>query len=127
MSANTNNAAKSFDERVAEAEACVPSVSPQAVKANEDHALIIDPRPAEMIRETTGLVTGAVNIPLAELESDDLPSPLSDAARPVITVCGAGHMSAVAAHVLQRRGFRNVAWMAGGTQAWLEAGYPTSR
>lgn len=127
MSANTQKASQSFEERVAEAEARVPSISPQAVKANEDDALLIDPRPAEMIRETTGLVTGAVNIPLAELEADDLPSALSDAARPVITVCGAGHMSAVAAHVLKRRGFRNVAWMAGGTQAWLEAGYPTIR
>lgn len=127
MSANTQKAAPSFDERVAEAEAVVPSISPQAVRANEDDALVIDPRPAEMIRTTTGLVTGAVNIPLAELEADELPAVLSDAARPVITVCGAGHMSAVAAHVLQRRGFENVHWMAGGTQAWLEAGYPTTR
>ncbi len=127
MSANTNKAAKSFDERCAEAEAVVPSISPQAVKANQENALIIDPRPAEMIRETTGMVTGAVNIPLADLEADDLPSTLSDASRPVITVCGAGHMSAIAAHVLQDRGFDNVHWMAGGTQAWLEAGYPTLR
>jgi len=127
MSANTNNAAKSFDERVAEAEAVVPSVSPNTVKAANGNTVIIDPRPAKMIQETTGLVPGAVNIPLAEREADKLPAALSDASRPVITVCGAGHMSAVAAHVLQRRGFRNVHWMAGGTQAWLEAGYPTTR
>ena len=127
MSDNINKVAKSFDERCAEAEAAVPSISPQAVKANENHALIIDPRPATMIRDTTGMVTGAMNIPLAELEADELPSTLSDPKRPVITVCGAGHMSAVAAHVLQRRGFGNVHWMAGGTQAWLDAGYPTLR
>jgi rhodanese-related sulfurtransferase len=127
MSTNINNASQSFEERVAEAEANVPSISPQAVRANCDDAVIVDPRPAKMIRDTTGLITGAFNIPLAELEADYLPSELSDSGRPVIAVCGAGHMSAVAAYVLKRRGFKNVTWMAGGTQAWLAAGYPTQK
>lgn len=127
MSANTHKAEKSFDERVAEAEAAVPSISPNRVKAANGDTVIIDPRPAKMIRETTGLVPGALNIPLAELEAEQLPEVLADRTRPVITVCGAGHMSAVAAHVLQRRGFSDVSWMDGGTQGWLEAGYPTRR
>lgn len=127
MSANAQNVQKSFDERVAEAEAVVPSISPEAVKAANGNTVIIDPRPAKMIQETTGLVPGALNIPLAELEAEQLPELLADRTRPVIAVCGAGHMSAVAAHVLQRRGFNNVTWMEGGTQGWLDAGYATQR
>lgn len=71
--------AKSFDESVAEAKAAVSSVSPQEASARKDsdpNTLFIDPRDANDIRSTTGIIPGALNIPLSRLSSTsdrDLP------------------------------------------------------
>lgn len=123
---------KSFNERVAEAKAAVPSVSPQeanARKANDPDTLFIDPRNAGDIRATTGIIPGALNVPLKELSEtsdDNLPRELALRSRPIITACQGGPMGALAAHVLQRRGFNNVSFIDGGTQGWLDAGYATA-
>ena len=124
---------KSFAERVAEAKAAVSSVSPQeasARKAGDPGTLFIDPRSAEDIRATTGMIPGALNVPLKELSEtpdDHLPGELTSRSRPIITACQGGPMGALAAHVLQQRGFRNVSFIDGGTQGWLNAGYATVR
>jgi rhodanese-related sulfurtransferase len=36
-------------------------------------------------------------------------------------------MGALAAHALKKRGYTRVQFMEGGTQAWLDAGYPTRK
>jgi len=124
---------KSFSERVAEAKAAVPAMSPQearARKANDPNIVFIDPRNPAEIRATTGLIPGALNVPLKELSEtldDGLPAELASRSRPVITACQGGPMGALAAHVLQQRGFRNVSFIDGGTQGWLDAGYATVR
>ena len=46
---------------------------------------------------------------------------------PIITACQGGPMGALAAQALKHRGFTRVAYVDGGTQAWLDAGYPTER
>ena len=122
---------KSFSERVAEAKAAVPSVSPQeasARKTNDPEILFIDPRNPGEIGATTGLIPGALNVPLKELSEtpdDHLPPELASRSRPIITACQGGPMGALAAHVLQQRGFHNVSFIDGGTQGWLSAGYAT--
>ena len=124
---------KSFSERVAEARAAVPAVSAQAAnerRASDPTVLIIDPRKAADIAASTGLIPGALNLPLATLSEGadtELPEELASRARPIITACQAGPMGALAAHALVKRGYTNVAFMDGGTQAWLNAGYATNR
>lgn len=123
---------KSFEEKLAEAKAEVPAVSPQeANKAQENNPeiLFIDPRDAEDIGGT-GIIPGALNVPLNELSEksdNDLPQELSSHTRPIITSCGAGPMGALAAHALKQRGYDNVFYIDGGTESWLNAGYSTAR
>lgn len=124
---------KSFSERVAEAKAEVPAISPQAAKERKDrdpNTLFIDPRDAAGISSSTGIIPGALNFPLGKFNESadaDLPEQLASRSRPIITACQAGPMGALAAHALKKRGFTNVCFMDGGTQGWLDAGYSTNR
>lgn len=124
---------KSFSERVAEAKAEVPAISPQAAKERKDrdpNTLFIDPRDAARISSSTGIIPGALNFPLGKFNESadaDLPEQLASRSRPIITACQAGPMGALAAHALKKRGFTNVCFMDGGTQGWLDAGYSTNR
>jgi rhodanese-related sulfurtransferase len=128
-----NAAQKPFGERVAEARAAVPAISPQAARERRDRdpdTVFIDPRDAAGIAASTGIIPGALNVPLAVLSDgseNDLPDALAFRARPIITACQAGPMGALAAHALKTRGYTNVWFMDGGTQAWLDAGYATNR
>lgn len=128
---NVDNVNKSFDDRVAEAEAEMPTITVAAAyerHQNDPETLFVDPRPAEAIARTTGIVPGALNVTLARLDgTDELPEAMASTSRPIIAVCQLGHTGAVAAHALKRRGFTRVSYMEGGTQAWLDAGYPTNR
>jgi len=124
---------KSFKERVEEAKAAVPTVSPQeasARKAADPETLFIDPRGVDDIRKTTGMIPGALNVSLKDLSEgsdDNLPQELASRSRPIITACQGGPMGALAAHALKQRGYDNVAFIEGGTQGWLDAGYTTVR
>lgn len=123
---------KSFDQRVAEAKAEVPAVTPKQAnerKASDPNTLFIDPRDVEDI-SSTGIIPGALNLRLNELSDkadDDLLQTLASRTRPIITSCGAGPMGALAAHALKQRGFSNVSFIDGGTQGWLDAGFSTAR
>jgi hydroxyacylglutathione hydrolase len=66
-----------------------------------------------------GHIAGAENIPLAHLagRAKEL-----DPKRPVVVHCQMGGRSAVAASVLEARGFRSVTNLAGGYKAWAESG-----
>jgi len=124
---------KPFMERVAEAKAAVPAVSPQAARETRERVpetLFIDPRDAAAIAASTGIIPGALNLPLAVLAAGpdvDLPAELASRARPIITACQAGPMGALAAYALVKRGYTNVQFMEGGTQGWLDAGFSTDR
>jgi len=124
---------KSFSERVAEAKAEVPAISPQAArerKEQDPNILFIDPRNAADISASTGIIPDALNLPLGRLNESadaDLPGELASRSRPIVTACQAGPMGALAAHALKKRGFTNVCFMDGGTQGWLNAGYPTRK
>jgi len=124
---------KPFSERVAEAKAAVPAISPQAAQERKDgdpSTLFLDPRDPTGIASSTGIIPGALNLPLSKLNESadaDLPSELASRSRPIIAACQAGPMGALAAHALKQRGFTNVCFMDGGTQGWLDAGYPTNK
>jgi hydroxyacylglutathione hydrolase len=81
--------------------------------------VIVDVRlPSEWMGLRIGTV---VNLPLnhmAEL-SDKL-----DKGQPVVTVCNSAYRSSMAVGVLERKGFKEISSMAGGSEAWIEAGLP---
>lgn len=122
-----------FSNTIEAAKKTVPAVSPQeacARKLSDQEVLFIDPRGPVDILSTTGLIPGALNLPLEILShasEDELPQELSEHSRPIITTCQGGPLGAVAAYVLKQRGFNNVHFIDGGTQGWLDAGYTTIR
>jgi len=70
-------------------------------------------------------VTGARNIPVAELSArlGELPEQRE---HPIVTVCNRGNLSISGMLVLQSLGYRNVRSLNGGTIAWAEQGLPTN-
>ena len=121
---------KSFSERVAEAKAAVSPISAReaaALREGCEEIVFVDPRPADAIAASTGLIPGARNIPLGEIATGRLPSGFGSRHQRVITACQGGPMGAIAAHELKKLGFWRVSFIDGGTQAWLDAGLATVR
>lgn len=120
---------KSFETRVAEAKNAVSSVTPHKAAELRDHRSVVflDPRPAEAIASSTGIIPGAHNVGLSDISEGKLPAAFNDRSIHVITSCQAGPMGALAAHALVKLGFSSVNYVDGGTQGWLDAGYPTDR
>ncbi len=81
--------------------------------------VIVDVRlPSEWMGLRIGQV---VNLPLNRLA--ELSAKL-DPAQPVVTVCNSAYRSIMAVGVLEGKGFTRAASLAGGSEAWIEAGYP---
>ncbi len=83
--------------------------------------IIVDVRnPGEV--EVSGVIPGAVTVPLAQLGArlDEL-----DRNAPIVAVCAGGSRSSIAASLLAAQGFRDVSDLLGGMNAWLAAGLPT--
>jgi rhodanese-related sulfurtransferase len=92
-----------------------------------DGAMVVDIRPSEQ-RERDGSLPGALVIDRNVLEwrldpssAHRLPS-MDDPARRVIIVCNEGYASSLAAATLADLGLTNVTDLAGGYQAWRQAG-----
>ena len=127
--------AKTFRQMVSEAREQVDVLSPQdAQKKMQEtpNVVVVDVREAEDLA-ATGVVPGAVNIPLGMLPlraDTELPESLrdprlQDRSTPVITTCGGGGQAALAAKTLKDMGFTNVSYLEGGIQSWKQAGLPT--
>ncbi len=91
-------------------------LAPSAVAArldDDDPPMLIDVRNESESQEA--LLDGAINIPLGRLAAQigELPHE-----RQLITYCSSGYRSAIAASLLQARGFERVGDLAGGTAAW---------
>src|SRR5262249_21241439 len=71
-----------------------------------------------------GHVPGAALVPLDRLEQSLAGL---DAARPTAVICAGGYRSSAACSLLERRGFRDLQNVVGGTSAWVAAGYPLER
>lgn len=105
----------------------LPTRSVDLIKPGNLHALmkagkspmIVDIRlPSEWMGLRIGEV---VNLPLDKLGA--LASKL-DPAQPVVTVCNSAYRSSMAVGVLEGKGFGSVSSMAGGSEAWIQAGLP---
>jgi glyoxylase-like metal-dependent hydrolase (beta-lactamase superfamily II)/rhodanese-related sulfurtransferase len=83
--------------------------------------IIVDVRlPAEWMGLRIGNV---VNIPLNQL--DVLAPAKLSRTDPVVTVCNSAYRSSLGIGVLERNGFKQVGSMVGGSEAWIQAGFPT--
>ncbi len=99
--------------------ATIAQVTPHDLRSRLDEVTVIDVRSASEWND--GHVPGAVHIPLGYLgdRTNDIP-----ASKPVVVQCQSGGRSAIAASILERAGFANVANLTGGLTAWAAAGLP---
>ncbi|WP_020604919.1 rhodanese-like domain-containing protein [Spirosoma spitsbergense] len=83
---------------------------------------VLDVRTAPEVVD--GMLPGAINI---DFFTPDFTSQLGrlDKTRPVFVYCAVGGRSGKAARQLQQAGFKTVYNLAGGMQAWQQAGYVT--
>ncbi|WP_372845720.1 rhodanese-like domain-containing protein, partial [Pontiella sp.] len=83
--------------------------------------IVVDVRlPAEWMGLRIGNV---INIPLNQMEALAPVKLAKD--EQVVTVCNSAYRSSLGIGVLERAGFKQVASMVGGSEAWIEAGFPT--
>ncbi|EFK11856.1 metallo-beta-lactamase domain protein [delta proteobacterium NaphS2] len=97
-------------------------ITPSALHAmmqKGDAPLIVDVRlPNEWMALKIGTV---LNLPLNHLSEQ---SQKLDPAAPVVVVCNSAYRSSMAVGVLERKGFKAVRNLEGGSQAWIDAGFP---
>lgn len=117
-----------INELVAAARSRIREVEPGDCLAGE--ALVVDVRePAEFAQ---GHLPGAVNLPRGVLEFQIRAHPAvagrtaGSSALPLLLYCLTGGRSALAADSLGQLGFEDVRSLAGGLQAWRNAGLPVS-
>jgi rhodanese-related sulfurtransferase len=122
-------------QMVAEAQREVPGIGPEAARRkmqDDEPTLVVDVRDLSN-RRASGMIEGAIAVSSGTLPfvaDTEVPEEwrdprLQNRARPVITVCDLGPMSAIAAKTLKDMGFTDVSYLEGGTQAWKDAGLPT--
>jgi len=121
---------RTVEELVAEARSRIREVSPMqlAQMLGGDLALIDVREPDEFAQ---GHLPGAVNLPRGVLEFQIHAHPaltgaadaaLAQPARPLVLYCRTGGRSALAADSVRQLGFSQVCSLAGGFQAWCNAG-----
>src|SRR5215213_6343522 len=88
---------------------------------NHDVQIVDVRRPAEYVN---GHVPRAMNAPLASLDQSLGPLKL-EKDKLTAVICAGGYRSSAAASLLQKQGFSSLLNVAGGTGAWINAGYPT--
>lgn len=92
----------------------------KALLEKESNLQIVDVRrPAEY---QSGHAPRAATAPLVELR-EALPRLALQPARPTAVICAGGYRSSAATSIMQQAGFANVLNVAGGTRAWIDAGY----
>lgn len=85
-----------------------------------DAPIVVDVR---LPSEWMGLRIGQVlNLPLNHL-AETAPSKL-EKNQPVVAVCNSAYRSSMAVGILERSGFTKASSLEGGSEAWIEAGYP---
>ena len=91
---------------------------------SETPPLVLDVRGAAEVAET-GLIPGSLHVPLAQLSSWlREQQPALDRERPAVALCRSDARAALAARALRRAGFRSTGLLAGGVEAWSDAGFP---
>jgi len=127
---------KTAQQLVAEARSQIREVSVQqlATQLTDHQTILIDVREPDEFQQ--GRIDRAVNYPRGVLEMKihqhpavaahcEMSLALAELAnRPLYLICRSGARSALAALSLQQMGFQQVCSVAGGFQAWLDAGLP---
>ena len=111
---------------VAEAKKNIKEISPQdaAAKSQSGNAVIVDVREKDEWDEEH--IPDAVHMSRGTIELD-IEEKIPDLNQTIITHCGGGGRSALAAESLQKMGYKNVRSMAGGFKTWKAAGLPTEK
>jgi len=114
-----------FEKLVAEAKKNITETSPAdaGAKLNSGEAVIVDVRDKDEWDE--GHIPGAIHMSRGTIELD-IEEKVPDLNQTIITHCGGGGRSALAAESLQKMGYKNVHSIAGGFKAWKAAGLPTA-
>ena len=115
-----------FEKLVADAKMNVTEISPQdaAAKLKDGEAVIVDVRETDEWDEEH--IPGAIHMNRGTIELD-IEEKVPDTNAMIITHCGGGGRSALAAESLQKMGYKNVRSMAGGVKAWKAAGLPMAK
>ena|SRR5437016_10506572 len=115
-----------FEKLVAEAKKSVTKILPQDAveKLKSGEAVIVDVREQDEWDEEH--IPGAIHISRGTIELD-IEEKVPDTNAMIITHCGGGGRSALAAESLQKMGYKNVRSMAGGFKAWKAAGLPGTK
>ena len=104
----------------------VPEITPEEL--NEDINTNHEPLLLYVLRiyGEEGVIPNAITVPTTELISklDNLQE-YKD--KKIVTVCGGGGMSMVAADILIQAGFKDVESLNGGMELWKRKGYPTTK
>jgi rhodanese-related sulfurtransferase len=114
-----------FEKLVADAKKNIIEIRPTdaATKMKSGDAVIVDVREKEEWDEEH--IPGAIHLSRGTVELE-IEEKFQDLDKTIITHCGGGGRSALAAESLQKMGYRNVRSMAGGFKAWKAAGLPTT-
>ena len=99
----------------------IPEVSPDWVARHLDELFVLDVRSPGEFEGDLGHLEGAHLIPLDELRErlDEVPQD-----RPVVAVCQSGKRSAMAAEILLKSGYEQVANITGGLIQWSRLALP---
>jgi hydroxyacylglutathione hydrolase len=88
----------------------------------KDRVIVLDPRPRhewtkKHLSEARHIFVGELEANLAQVPKDRL----------IASMCSVGYRGGMAAAILQRNGYENVANILGGVSAWMAAGYPVEK
>lgn len=109
-----------FQELLAEAMAVIDEVDAvEAARRHDAGAILLDVR--EPDETQTGSVAGALLVPRGMLELQ-IEQKVSDRSVPVVVMCAGGTRSALAAKTMLDMGYSDVVSLAGGFNAWKDAG-----
>ncbi len=116
---------KTWQDFVADAKTRIREVTQEELRqwiAEGKDMILVDVREAN--DHAHSRIENSTNVPrgVLELEIDEA---APDRNRTVVTYCGGGGRSALAADVLQQMGYRDVYSLQGGYKQWKEKPYPT--
>lgn len=121
---------KTAMDLVREAQQQIENLSNDQVneELSKDNVSLIDLRESEEIIQH-GRIKGSVHVPRGMLEffaDSSLPfhKPEFDKTKRIILYCAAGNRSALGTLTLRQMGYKNIAHMVGGFNAWKDSGKP---
>ena len=102
----------------------VPEIQPDWVARHMNELYVLDVRNPGEFEGELGHIESAQLIPLSELRGrvDEIPRD-----KPVVAVCQSGKRSAMAAEILRKAGYEQVANVSGGMIQWSRLGLPLGR